>query len=45
MTDRHAQGALSPGARLRSLLSYGSGTQLMGVHDGMSAQIATRDDD
>ncbi|HEV2639530.1 MAG TPA: isocitrate lyase/phosphoenolpyruvate mutase family protein [Actinocrinis sp.] len=31
----------SPGIRLRRLLTHGAGTQLMGVHDGMSAHIAT----
>jgi phosphoenolpyruvate phosphomutase len=32
---------MSAGARLRRLLGYGAGTQMMGVHDGMSARIAT----
>jgi phosphoenolpyruvate phosphomutase len=31
---------LSPGALLRRLLSHGAATQVMGVHDGMSARIA-----
>lgn len=31
----------SPSARLRALLSPGMATQLMGVHDGMSARIAS----
>ncbi|MGC4804617.1 phosphoenolpyruvate mutase [Micromonospora sp. DT233] len=31
----------SAGARLRQLLTYGTSTQLMGVHDGMSTRIAS----
>lgn len=33
--------AITPGAHLRRLLVPGTGTQLMGVHDGMSARIAS----
>jgi phosphoenolpyruvate phosphomutase len=31
----------SPGARLRGLLGHSAATQFMGVHDGMSARIAS----
>lgn len=36
-----AEAGLSAGARLRKLLARNAATQLMGVHDGMSARIAT----
>ncbi len=39
--ESEAEHGLSPGRRLRRLLTYGAGCQLMGVHDGMSAQLAT----
>ncbi len=40
-SDSRSEADPSPGARLRGLLSYGASTQLMGVHDGMSARIAS----
>jgi phosphoenolpyruvate phosphomutase len=40
-SDGISEAGLSPGARLRRLLTCGAATQLMGVHDGMSARIAS----
>lgn len=40
-SDGISEAGLSPGARLRRLLGSGAATQLMGVHDGMSARIAS----
>src|SRR5258708_34066093 len=40
-SDSKSEADPSPGARLRGLLSYGASTQLMGVHAGMSARIAS----